>query len=63
MQAAGTSLTLGPLTLDHFVILFVAGAMLRAVGIFWLARVREPGAWSWREMSRGKQSGATGKST
>jgi len=54
MQARGATITLGPMTLDHFAILFVSGAILRAAGVFWLARIREPGAWSWRELLRGK---------
>lgn len=52
LQARKATITIGPLTLDHFAILFVSGAILRAVGTFWLARVREPGAWKWREMLR-----------
>jgi Na+/melibiose symporter-like transporter len=50
LQARGATLALGPLTLDHFAILFVSGAILRAAGVIWLSRVREPGAWRWREM-------------
>ncbi|HEY2838942.1 MAG TPA: MFS transporter, partial [Pirellulales bacterium] len=50
MQAREVSLTLGPFRLDYFAILFVAGAILRALGVFWLARIREPGAWTWREI-------------
>jgi len=50
LQAAGVTLTIGPLTLDHFAILFLIGAVMRGAGVFWLARVKEPGATRWREL-------------
>jgi len=46
----GSTVTLGPVVLDHFGLLFVFGALTRALGIVWLVRIREPGARSWREI-------------
>lgn len=59
MQANKATLTLGPVTLDHFAILFVAGAILRAAGVFWLARIDEPGARRWREIRKSTPAGST----
>ncbi len=49
---------LAGIELDHFAILFLVGAVTRALGVFWLARVPEPGAWRWREILAGAEQDA-----
>lgn len=41
---------IGPLALDHFALLFLAGWFTRTLGVFILATLREPSAWTWREI-------------
>ncbi len=52
LRDAHFHVALAGVELDHFAILFLVGAVTRALGVFWLARVPEPGAKSWREMLR-----------
>ena len=42
--------TVAGFKIDHFAALFLVGAVARAIGVFWLARVPEPGARTWREI-------------
>lgn len=50
LRDAHFHVTLAGVELDHFAILFLVGAVTRALGVFWLARIPEPGAKTWREM-------------
>jgi MFS family permease len=43
---------LGGVEVDHFALLFLVGAITRGLGVFWLARIPEPGARRWREILR-----------
>lgn len=44
---------LGPLSLDRFGLFFLAGWIARSLGAAILATIREPGAWTWREIGLG----------
>ena len=56
LRDAQFHVTLGGVDLDHFAILFLVGAVTRALGVVWLARVPEPGAKTSREMLGAKPS-------
>lgn len=45
-------LQMGPARLDHFAIFFLAGWATRTMGVVILATLREPQAWTWREILR-----------
>ncbi|HEX4142241.1 MAG TPA: MFS transporter [Pirellulales bacterium] len=52
----------GSWQLDVFALLFGAGWILRLLGLIFVARLREPGAWTWREIAlsgRAKRLGST----
>ncbi|HVU86354.1 MAG TPA: MFS transporter [Pirellulales bacterium] len=48
--------SLGGIEIDHFAILFLVGVITRALGVVWLARIPEPGAWRWREILKRRPS-------
>ncbi len=50
LAARGWTIEMGPLALDHFGLLFLIGAITRAVGVVWLLRIPERGACTWREI-------------
>jgi MFS family permease len=52
LRDAHFHVSVGGVNLDHFAILFLVGTVTRAAGVFWLARVPEPGARNWREILR-----------
>jgi len=49
------STAVGSIEFDHFAVLFLFGAVARALGVAWLARIDEPGAWRWREITGGRR--------
>jgi len=38
------------LRVDHYQVMFWAGWMTRLLGVVWLVRIIEPGAWRWRDI-------------
>ena len=50
LRDAHFEFTVGALRFDHFAVLFLAGAVTRVCGLFWLARIPEPGARPWYEL-------------
>jgi len=50
LRDAHFEFVLGTVHVDHFAALFLFGAVTRACGLFWLARIQEPGAKSWHEI-------------
>jgi hypothetical protein len=53
LRDRGFQVAVGSITIDHFGALFLFGALTRALGVFWLARVQEPGAKTWRQIVSG----------
>lgn len=49
-------LHVGPVALNHFALLFLAGWLTRTLGVFILATLRERGAWTWREILSGRKA-------
>jgi MFS family permease len=50
LRRLDASWQLGSIVLDRFGLMFVAGAVTRALGIAWLVRIDEPGAKTWRKI-------------
>lgn len=50
LSAVEFALSIGPIELDYFALLFLGGAIARLLGVVWLARIDEPSARTWREI-------------
>jgi hypothetical protein len=53
---------IGPWRLDVFAFLFAGGWIARLLGLVFIAQLREPGAWTWRQIVRPRQTKRKGPS-